>query len=143
MNLIRENTISNVYSVLTSCSWAFGLLHCSRLQLWRDLNVFWSCSFSFCWTHTESKLDTVWRTKALSELFFVQWFSFLPPASPNMKESLCYFRIEVLKMFRCLWITIPVLSTQTIFKFNFWPFILKMVGLPMSYIVIFWICFVL
>lgn len=73
VNLIRENSISNVYSILTSCSWAFGLLHYSRLQLWRDLTVFWSCSFSLCWTHAESKLDTVVRTEAFSGLFFVQW----------------------------------------------------------------------
>lgn len=89
VNLIRENSIANVYSVLPSCSWAFGLLHYSRLQLWRDLAVFWSCSFSLCWTHAESKLDTVVRTKAFSELFFAHWFSLC--LLLIWKESLCYF----------------------------------------------------
>lgn len=40
VNLIRENSIANAYSALPTCSWAFGLLHYSRLQLWRDLTVF-------------------------------------------------------------------------------------------------------
>lgn len=93
VNLIRENSIANVYSALPSCSWAFGLLHYSRLQLWRDLAVFWSCSFLLCWTHSESKLDTVVRTKAFSELFFVHWF------------SLCLFPIwkETVLLHNSLW----------------------------------------
>lgn len=51
--------------------------------------MFWSCSFSLCWTQAESKLDTVVRTEVFSELFFVHSESLVFTFSSRYGKKFC------------------------------------------------------